>query len=252
MTSYCIIYQTGRGPQQIFFVPEGTKVDMIAHAIMYGRSAVRSDLFLMINGRTNGDPLKSLTKNQGEWSFVDDRRVVLYGGTFGPPSGGHVLAAQWIREQGYGDREIPAIGHEGKPKSVETYFGRRDCAKDAFGDSCIFLEEELVSEVGLPIMAIDCLRLWHKKNPNPKCGKPLFAIGPDIDPTTWTGYEAIIAEGYGFLQVPHIDHPRSTIIRGLIEKGDPAWQKLVANEAVAERILRYGLFGAPKRPRTFG
>lgn len=179
-------------------------------------------------------------------------QTVIYGGTFDPPHHGHVAAALWLAERFADVVVVPAIGHEFKQDRVVTYLHRRTMLELAFAGlgpsspSVGVLEEIVLPEVGLPVMAIDMLRYAKR------CGakRPVFAIGPDIDPTTWTGYREIMGEGFGFVRIPKTTHPRSTDIRNMIANGDQTWQEHVS-PLVAEYIKKHGLYGLPKPARVW-
>lgn len=179
---------------------------------------------------------------------------VIYGGTFGPPTRAHVRVVEWLVREGYAPVIVPSIGHEQKPETVVSYLDRRHMVRLAFPsvgpDSPYTVqraEEQVMPFVGMPVMAIDVLRYVR----NRWGAAPSFAIGPDIDPTKWTGYTEIMEEGFTFVRVPSLSPLRATAVRAMIAAGDPEWEDRVANAAVAEYIKRRGLYGAPKPERQW-
>lgn len=199
--------------------------------------------------------------------YMRERQTVIYGGTFGPFHNGHAAAVHWLLCQGYYVIVVPSIGHEGKPESMVSYLDRRHMLY--LGIAYVFgivgmhghprldimtLEERLLVQVGAPVMAIDMLRDVHADmqamfDGPPVRGLPKFAVGPDIDPsgkrpgtTMWTGYPEIIAEGYGFVEMPPFQAEiHGTDIRRRILAGE-LWEQLVPSP-VAKYIKFRGLYG---------
>lgn len=160
--------------------------------------------------------------------------LIVYGGTFNPPHLGHVLTVQALKAQGH-VMVVPSAGHEFKPASRETYSVRKRMAEIAFGDDAWMIEDLI--DIDDPRRGLLILRqareIW------PTGSEIVFAIGPDIDPSTWTGYDEIVAEGFGFLRVPESGiGVRSTNIRAMLRAGNYQQASLVMPGAVLDYVVR--------------
>lgn len=154
--------------------------------------------------------------------------TVVYGGTFDPPHVGHTATVQHIKSLGHRVVVVPSAGHEFKPDSRATYEARKVLALVAFGMDMQPLEDGL--DVDDPRRGLLVMRKAHAL----MGGAVMFAIGPDIDPKTWTGYDEIIAEGFSFLVVPEFASGiRSTQIRERWTRGEDCTAYL------SEPVLRY-------------
>jgi cytidyltransferase-like protein len=124
-------------------------------------------------------------------------KIVVFGGTFDPPHNGHIASVDALRAIGHRVVVVTSAGHEGKPGSAATYQWRKHLAGLAFGDCHDPIEDHI--DVSDPRRALLVLRRVRQQNPHAEI---LFAVGPDIDPRAWTGYEQIIGDGFDFLVVP--------------------------------------------------
>lgn len=158
-------------------------------------------------------------------------RIAIFGGTFDPPHNGHVATVSGLQRAGYRVLVVPSTGHEFKPGSWVTYPRRKYLARLAFGDAMIPVEDHVDREDQRRALLV--LRRVRELHPDAEIS---FAIGPDIDPSCWTGYDEIVAERFGFVRVPeHGDNLRSTKIREHLEAG---------RHTVLERMLPPDVFEA--------
>ena len=166
-------------------------------------------------------------------------KIVVYGGTFRPPPLGHVACVSELKRQGYTVVVVPSAGHEFKPESRATYARRRELAQLAFGEDANAIEDYIDLED--PRRAFLVMR--HVRDSAPSRVSVSFAIGPDIDPTTWTGHAEILAEGFGFHVLPSFAAGvRSTDIRAMIARGDPRWSQYVPESTIAFILNNPDLF----------
>ena len=183
--------------------------------------------------------------------------IAVLGGTFWPPTAGHLVAVLELEAQGYEVWVVPSMGHIFKLGSAGSYELRVKLCRDAFGSKRVHtIESDIWALVGLPVYTYDILAWIRRVVP---VGTPIFAVvGQDIDPRTWQGYPEIIAADFGLGSYPFIllkdkpQHIRATGVRTLIEGGAAreTWEPYVANQAVADDIQRFGLFlpEPPARP----
>lgn len=141
--------------------------------------------------------------------------ITVYGGTFNPPHNGHVATVSALKAQSF-TLVVPSVGHEFKPQSRATYAVRKLMARAAFGADLHAIEDLIeLSDERRALLVMRKVRKVFGES------KIVFAIGPDIDPSSWTGYSEIMAEGFGFVRVPENgDGIRSTQIRAMLAAGN--------------------------------
>lgn len=183
--------------------------------------------------------------------------IAVFGGTFWPPTAGHLAAILELEARGYEVWVVPSMGHIFKLGSAGSYEVRVRLCRNGLGSHRIHtIESDIWQRVGLPVYTYDILVAVRRLVP---VGTPIFAVvGEDIDPRAWQGYPEIIAADFGLGTHPFIQLtdkpglPRATQVRELIASGAPRekWEPLVANRCVADDIQFYGLFlpEPPARP----
>jgi nicotinic acid mononucleotide adenylyltransferase len=171
------------------------------------------------------------------------KKIAVFGGTFNPPHLGHVASVEYLRAEGYSPLVVPSLGHEFKPEAIETYSKRKRLAELAFGEDMVPIEEYTDPFDRRSALCV----LLHVRTMCPDA-EVSFAIGPDIDSSTWAGYEEIISEGFTFVRLPeHGENFHSTQIREHLAAGNVA----ELTRMLPAKVLAELLSQRPREPHVF-
>ena len=182
-------------------------------------------------------------RETGGPNLDSDKGVAVLGGTYYPPTAGHLDIVMELEAEGYEVWVVPSMGHIFKLSTAGSYEVREHLARRAFGKRVRPIEREIWQRVGLPIYTYDILKEVRARVAP---GRPIVAaVGPDINHRDWQGYPQIMAAGFEFKHVSeHPGRKRATLVREMIGAGAPRseWEPFVANADVADDIEFYGLF----------